>query len=59
MENHNISSFGWKTKTKHKLNFKNQIGGEIYDVKLKDNNTYYYNIEKLNQKIKQNIKYWF
>lgn len=36
MENHNISSFGFSTKTKHKLNFKNQIGGEIYDVKLKD-----------------------
>ena len=58
MESHK-SNFGFSTKTKHKLNFKNQIGGEIYDVKLKDNNTYYYNIEKLNQKIKKNIKYWF
>src|SRR3990167_10657461 len=47
MENYNISNKGISTKTKHKLVFKNQIGGEIYDIKLKDNKTYYYNINAI------------
>jgi hypothetical protein len=59
MDNHNISNFGFSTKTKHKLNFKNQIGGEIYDVKLKDNNTYYYNIEEIKPKGKTKYKILF
>ena len=36
------------TKTKHKIKFLNlssQIGEEAYEIKLKDNKTYYYNIE--------------
>ena len=47
MENNNITNKAISTKTKHKIKFKKQTGGEIYQIKLKDNQTYYYNIEDI------------
>lgn len=47
MENNNIGNKGISTKTKHKLKFKNQIGGEVYEIKLTDNKTYYYNLNNI------------
>lgn len=44
MEKYNIGNIGILTKTKHKIKFKNQIGGEAYEIELKDGNTFYYNI---------------
>ena len=47
MEKYNMGNKAISTKTKHKIKFKNQIGGEVYDIELKDNKTYYYNIENI------------
>lgn len=50
MEKYNMGNKAISTKTKHKIKFKNfssQTGGEVYDIKLKDNKTYYYNIENI------------
>lgn len=47
MEKYNIGNKGISTKTKHKLNFKNQIGGEIFNIELKDKKIYYYNINSI------------
>lgn len=47
MEKYDIGNKGILTISKHKINFKNQIGGKIYGIKLKDNKTYYYNINSI------------
>ena len=47
MENNNIGNKGISTKTKHKIKFKNQIGGEPLEIKLSDDKTYYYNINSI------------
>lgn len=47
MEKYNIGNKGISTKTKHKIKFKNQIGGEQYEIELKDRKTYYYNIDEI------------
>jgi len=38
-----------------KVNFKQQVGGEIYDIKLKDNKKYYYDVTQITNK--QNNKH--
>ena len=71
MEKYNIGNKGISTKTKHKLKFKNKIGhssldnnltligGEIYEIELKDGKTYYYNINDVEpiSKTKYNMKF--
>ena len=47
MDKYNIGNKGISIKTKHKLKFKNQNGGEIYNIDLKDGKTYYYNINDI------------
>jgi hypothetical protein len=47
MEKYNIGNKGISTKTKHKLKFKNQIGGVKHNINLKDGKTYYYNINDI------------
>ena len=47
MEKYNIGNKGISTKTKHKIKFKNQIGGKHYEIELKDGKTYYYNINDI------------
>jgi len=47
MEKYNIGNTGISTKTKHKIKFKNQIGGESYEIELKDGKTYYYNMNDI------------
>lgn len=59
MENNNISNKGILTTTKHKLKFLNQIGGEIYEIKLKDKKVFYYNIDDVESvgKTKYKLKF--
>lgn len=62
MEKYNIGNKAISTKTKHKIKFKNyssQIGGEAYEIKLKDNKTYYYNIENIEPISKSKYKMIF
>ena len=40
MDKYNIGNKCISIKTKHKLKFKNQNGGEIYNIDLKDGNIY-------------------
>jgi len=47
MSKYNIGNKGISTKTKHKIKFKNQLGGETFEIKLKDNKIYYYNINDI------------
>ena len=59
MEKYNIGNKGISTKTKHKIKFKNQIGGEVYEIDLKDGNTYYYNINDVEPISKSKYKMLF
>ena len=59
MEKYNIGNKGISTKTKHKLKFKNQIGGEPYEIELKDRKTYYYNINDIESIAKSKYKMLF
>ena len=59
MEKYNIGNKGISTKTKHKLKFKNQIGGEPYEIELKDGKTYYYNINDIESIAKSKYKLLF
>ena len=59
MEKYNIGNKGISTKTKHKLNFKSQIGGEIFNIELKDKKTYYYNINAIEPQEKSKYKMYF
>jgi hypothetical protein len=62
IEKYNIGNKAISTKTKHKIKFKNyssQIGGEAYEIKLKDNQTYYYNIENIEPISKSKYKMSF
>jgi len=59
MEKYKIGNKGISTKTKHKIKFKNQIGGEVYEIDLKDGNTYYYNINDVEPISKSKYKMLF
>ena len=59
MGKYNIGNKGISTKTKHKLKFKNQIGGEPYEIELKDRKTYYYNINDIESIAKSKYKMLF
>ena len=59
MEKYDIGNKGISTKTKHKIRFKNQIGGEHYEIKLKDGKTYYYNINDVQPISKTKYKMLF
>lgn len=62
MEKYNIGNKAISSKTKHKIKFKNlssQMGGEAYEIKLKDNQTYYYNIENIEPISKSKYKMIF
>lgn len=59
MEKYNIGNKGISTKTKHKIKFKNQIGGEYYEIELKDNKIYYYNIDDIEPNNKTKYKMLF
>ena len=59
MQKYNIGNKGISTKTKHKIKFKNQIGGEHYEIELKDGKTYYYNINDIEPISKTKYKMLF
>jgi len=59
MQKYNIGNKGISTKTKHKIKFKNQIGGENYEIELKDCKTYYYNINDIEPISKTKYKMLF
>lgn len=58
MSIHNISNKGIIRKTRHKIKFKNQLGGTEYDIKLQDGLTYYYYINDIESVSKTKYKMW-
>jgi hypothetical protein len=59
MEKYKIGNRGISIKTKYKIKFKNQIGGEAYEIDLKDGKTYYYNINDVEPISKSKYKMLF
>ncbi len=59
MRKYQIKNTGYITQQKHKIIFKNQIGGTEFEIELKDNQTYNYYINDIEPEGKSQYRMWF
>ena len=60
MRKYQIKNTGYITQQKHKIIFKNQIGGTEFEIELEDNQTYnYYIINDIEPEGKSEYRMWF